>query len=296
MEYARREFDAGWVPDADAANAPPNVLLRADNLTLDELGVVSIRQGSTRINEGAPLAELDVHSLFTIFRGNGLVRVRYAAAGDQVFRQSVTPIGVTMAGTGDVSFGSNLGQVFFARSTSKYKDDGTTVRNWGIEMTGGTPTVSGPIVADTKEYASWDLAETADHVMEEDNGAGLAYAEDRNGNADAAITGQPEIGSGRFVITRNLAGPTDFTVLDGGRIGEDDDMIKMWMYASNPNVVEKITLQIDINGGTFADDFFLKEWAGTGAAGADGTVSNPGVPGGTDPGPGEVGPGEPPLV
>jgi hypothetical protein len=294
MEYARREFDAGWTPDADAVNAPPNALLRADNLTLDELGVVSLRQGSDQVNTGAPLSELDVHSLFTIFR-DGL-RVRYAGAGDSVFRQAVTPMVSGMTGTGDIAFGSNLGQVFFARGTSKFKDDGTTVRNWGISMTGGAPSVSGPIVADTKQYASWDAAETADHVVEEDNGAGAAYADDRTGNPNAAFTGQPETGSGRLVVTRNLAGPTDFLILDGGRDATDDDMIKFWLFASNPNVIEKVTLQIDVNGGTFADDFFLKEWLGVGAPGSDGTVTSPGLPPGHTVLPGQEGPGETPLI
>ena len=295
MEYARREFDAGWMPDADAINAPPNALLRADNLTLDELGVVSVRQGSTRINEGTPLAETDVHSLFTIFR-EGIGRVRYAGAGDSVFRQSVTPLGVTMTGTGDIAFGSNLGQVFFARGSSKYKDDGTTVRNWGIAMTGGTPAVTGPIITDSKRYASWDATETADHEIIENNGAALTYAEDRNATPDSAITDQPESGSKRLVLQRNLAGPVDFTILDGGREASDDDMLKLGMYVSNPNVVEKVTLQIDVNGGEFTGDMFIKEWAGPGQPGSDGTVSNPGVPPGFVPNPGQEGPGEPPLV
>lgn len=294
MEHSQRTFDLGWMPDADAINAPPNALLRADNLTLDELGIVSLRQGATKVNAGLPLSELDIHSLFTIFRNGS--RVRYAGAGNKVFRQSTLDIGVTMTGSGDISFGSNLGQVFFARGTSKYKDDGTTVRNWGISMTGGAPSVSGPIVSDTKEYASWDATETATHTVDEDNGAGLVYAEDHLEVPDGAFTGQPEIGSGRLVITRNFGAPFDYTVLDGGRDASDEDVIKFWMFVSNPNVVEKTTLQIDVNGGTFTLDYFIKEWPGVGAPGTDATVANPGVPPGYDPGPGGQGPGEPPLL
>lgn len=293
MDYARRTFDAGWLPDADAINAPPNALLRADNLVLDELGVVALRLGSTKVNPGAPLSETDVHTLFTIFRDGS--RVRYAGAGNKIFRQAVTPLGVTMNGSGDVAFGSHMGQVFFARGDSKYKDDGTTVRNWGIEMTGGAPVVTGSVATDTKEYASWDQTETADHVVEEDNGAGLAYAEDRNGDPAGAIdmfTNE----NGRIVVRRDFSSPQDFSVMDGATEATDDDILKFWFYTSNPSVVQKIILQIDVNGGTFAEDYYLKEWAGEGASGADGSVTNPGTPDGSGGLPGDIGPGEPPLA
>lgn len=294
MDLTRREFSVGWSPDSDSVNAPPDALLRMDNLTLDELGIVSLRQGASQVNVGAPLASLDVHSLFTIFRDG--TRIRYAGAGDSIFRQATTPLGVTMAGSGDVAFGSHLGQVLFARGASKYKDDGTTVRNWGIAMTGGAPVIDGPIVSDSKEFASWDAAETATHTLHEDNALGLAYDDDHNDIPDGAVSLYPEVGSGRLRISRALAGPTDFTILDGGREATDDDIIKMWLFVSNPSVVEKVTLQIDFNGGNFVNDHVLKEWPGAGSSGADGTVSNPGVPGGVEPTPGETPPGEPPLI
>lgn len=294
MDLVRREFGVGWAPDCDAINAPPDALLRMDNLTLDELGVLSLRQGSSQVNVGFPLSELDVHSLFTIFRAG--TRIRYAGAGASVFRQAVTPLGVTMGGTGDTSFGSHLGQVLFARGNTKYKDDGTTVRNWGIAMTGAAPVVDGPVVSDSKEFASWDAAETATHTLHEDNAIGLAYGDDRLATPNGAVSLYPEVGSGRLRISRALPGPTDFSLLDGGREATDDDIIKFWMYVSNPSVVEKVTLQVDFNGGGFISDYVIKEWPGAGSSGADGTVANPGVPGGTNPGPGENGPGEPPLI
>lgn len=292
MSLNRREFNLGWTPDVDAANAPAEALLRMDNLTLDELGVISVRKGSAKINPGAPLSELDVHSLFTIFR-NG-VRIRYAGAGNKVFRQATTPLGVTFDGTGDISFSSHLGQVFFARGSAKYKDDGTTVRNWGIAMTGGAPQIVGAVASDTKSFATWDASEGASHTIEEGEVTTPVYEDGFDGAASSSIEGQPLVESNRFVVKRVLPGPTDFTTLSGGGAASDDDIIKMWMYVSNPDVVVKVSLMIDCNGGTFAKDTYLKEWSGAGAAGADGTVANPGVPG--VPGPGEIGSGEPPLV
>jgi len=45
----RTSFVGGWQPDQDAVGAPPNVCLRMDNLTLDQLGTLSLRQGSAVI-------------------------------------------------------------------------------------------------------------------------------------------------------------------------------------------------------------------------------------------------------
>jgi len=133
---ARQDFSAGWMPDADATNAPPNALLRGDNLILDELGILAVRQGSTKINSVA-LGDIDVHSLYTaVISGT---RYRFSGAAANVYSNGVT-LGVTMASSGDVIFGSYMGQVFFARSTSKHKYDGSTVRTWGVGMTSGVPT------------------------------------------------------------------------------------------------------------------------------------------------------------
>ena len=50
-QYERRDFSLGWQPDADAINAPPNAMLRMDNTTLDEFGVIALRPGSAKIND-----------------------------------------------------------------------------------------------------------------------------------------------------------------------------------------------------------------------------------------------------
>jgi hypothetical protein len=286
VEHKQRTYSGGWTPDVDAAGAPPEALLRCDNLLLDELGVLSLRLGSTKINPGAPLSNTDVHSLFTVNRSG--TKIRYAAAGSLIYRNAVTDLGLTMAGSGDVAFGSHLGQTFFARSTTKYKDDGTTVRNWGIAMTGGVPEVLAPIESDTKEYASWDATETADHEINENNGDALDYGESHDGIADGAIVLFPNPDTGRLVVTRNFSVPQDVTELDGGREATDDDIISFYMYVSNPQTIIKTQLQMDVNGGDFQTDFYLKEWKGEGLPGPDGSVPNPGQEGPIDSPPGEA--------
>lgn len=291
MDHAYRTFAKGWTPDADAVNADPSSLLRADNLTLDELGALTLRRGMTCVNPGDPLPDTNINALFSVIIDG--VKVRYAAAGDNVYRNQTDPLGPTFDGTGDVAFGSYLGRVVMARGTTKKKHDGTSVSNWGIEMTGGTPDVA-PLDTDTKEYASWDATESADHTVEESNGDAATYSEGFDGTPDAAITAFPNVDTGRLVIIRALTGDTDFTTLDGGWVATDDDVVSLMLYASNPNVIRKVTLQIDVNGGQFTQDYYIKEWAGEGQQGADGTVANPGEPvgGGLIP----EAPGEPPLL
>src|SRR5688572_3579747 len=124
-EVKRADFSQGWMPSADAFNCPKNALLRMDNLTLDELGALSLRQGSAAISTLAS----DVHSLFTIALSG--TKYRMAGATAAVYANG-TSIASGIAGSDDISFGAHMGQILFARSTTKKKYDGTTVRNWGI--------------------------------------------------------------------------------------------------------------------------------------------------------------------
>src|ERR1041385_8797400 len=103
--FPRTAVSRGWLPDADASNAPPDAVLRADNLTLDELGVLAVRQGSAI---AATLNDLDVHSLYTEVLNS--TRYRMAAAGDTVYANG-SAIQTRMLGAGlDVAFGGHLGQ------------------------------------------------------------------------------------------------------------------------------------------------------------------------------------------
>lgn len=52
-KYHRKDFSGGWQPDVDSVNAPPHTLLRADNLRLDENGILSLRRGSAKQHTSA---------------------------------------------------------------------------------------------------------------------------------------------------------------------------------------------------------------------------------------------------
>lgn len=252
---ARSSFARGWMPDADAVNGPADGLLRMDNCVLDELGVVSLRAGSAKIN-GAPFADLDVHSLFTAVL-NG-TRYRLAGAGSAVYANGVSLLS-GMAGAGDVTFGSHLGQILFARGSTTKKYDGAAVRNWGIAMTGGAPTIA-PVASDGKTFASFDSGEAPAFTVGEDNGAGATFATGEDGAANGAFVLHPSASTNRGSITKTFAAPTDFTVYDSGGAGTDNDLLQIWVYVTEPSDLLSVTLMIDVNPSStalFQDDYYI---------------------------------------
>lgn len=289
MDYAVRTYPLGWVPNADEVNGPEGCLLRADNLIMDELGVVSVRQGSETINS-SPFSDTDVHSLFTVVRSG--TRLRYAGANSAVYRNGSSVIS-GVDGSGDISFGSHMGQTLIARGTTKKKDDGTTVRNLGIAMTGGAPSIQAALSPNTKQIAAWDLAETADHVWDEDDGNGVAYNQDHDGTPDGAVVLRPSVTTLKGLIRRTFSGDTDFSQYTGPIAGADTDILQVWVFMENSSVVKEITMFIDINDGSFQLDYYFKTWdvGGTSVSGAT-------LPGGGEPAPNDPGsdPSDPPMI
>lgn len=256
---ARGPFPLGWMPDADAVDAPVGALLRADNLVLDENNILSLRLGSSKINP-TPFADLDIHSLHT--QALSGTRYRMAGAGNKVYANG-TALSPTFAGANDVAFGTHMGQIFMARSTSRFKFDGVTVRNWGILMTGGQPTVI-PTAGgsnNSDELISGDSGESPAIVYEEDNGAGPAFTDDRGGAPNEALIVNPDPSSGRAVITKTWPSDQDLTVIGSGNVAAtDDSVLSVWVYIPDPSLFFQISLQISVNGPTIWSDSYNTIW------------------------------------
>lgn len=277
-DLSNRSFPLGWTPDADAVNGPDGILLRADNLVLDEMGAVSLRAGSQKIN-ASPLGGPIVHSLFAVMR-NG-VQFIYAGAGGALYRNSVAPA-AEMGGEGDISFGAYLGYVFVARGPNRLKDDGTNIRKWGIEMTGEVPSIQSTIGPSVNSLATWDSGEFQ-HSIQEGKTTTLAYAPDQDQNENSAVVLFPSPTTGRGVITRTFNADTDLEDLGGGDRFDDGDVISMWMFVADSVVARRLTIQVDVNGGGFDKDFYMRWWDII-----DGVLVDPGS---EQPGPGEGGGG-----
>ncbi len=302
----RRDFSRGWLPSADAVNCPKNALLRMDNCVLDELGIVSLRQGSSKINSTALThtpefgdhvaaweedyqtiygivfthtaqweddyvadsskyadctssweysngysatsvrTDTDVHSLFTAYLSG--TRYRMAGANNNVYANSVS-LGLDLAGSGDIVFGSAMGQIFFARSTSKKKYDGTTVRNWGIAQPVAAPTPVASVI-DSKTFSACNSADYANWTQNEGTKSDqISYIQLISSTTTA-----------RGTITKTFGTPQDFTTYDGGSAAGYSDVFQFYFLVTEPQLLQKLLVQIDVNLGDFTEDYYEYVW------------------------------------
>ena len=244
--YLRRDFSRGWVPSADAVNCPQGAVLRMDNCVLDELGILSVRQGSAATYTGLG----SISAMYTTSISG--TKKRMTAGGTDIFANGAS-LSQSMAGSGDVSFGSFQGQILFARSTSKKKYDGTTVRNWGISGPNAAPTLAA-IAADSKSFGSFDTADQSNWNADEGTNASMT------GVTAEALKVTPNSTTGRGTITKTFGSPTDYTAYTGGQTGVDADPIDFYVFITEPNLLESLTLMIDVNDGLFKEDYYWFEW------------------------------------
>lgn len=252
--YDRSQFDLGWQPSSDAFNAPKNALLRADNLMLDEVGALTLRQGSAKINSSA-FSDTDVHSLFTTTLSSTRYRMSGATSAAYANGSSIAT-GFAGTATDDISFGAHMGQILMARSTTKKKYDGTTVRTWGIAAPNAAATLTA-LSADSKVFAS--CASTESPAMTSNEGT-QAFAADKAGTANAAVELTPDATTGRATSTKTFASAQDYTTYDAAQTGTDDDLIEFYAYVTEPQYMDRITLMIDVNDALFQEDYYYYEF------------------------------------
>lgn len=235
----RYDFSRGWVPSYDDSSAPPNGLLRMDNCILDDLNVVSVRKGSDPLYT---LDELDVHSLFSTTVDG--VNFRYAGAGASTYRNG-NKIVTGFDGDGDIAFGAYAGQVMMARGTVKKKDDGNTVRRWGVQAP-PTPTAAAVvgsedtiIAGSSGEGAAWVYA----------NGSFNSYVAGEDGSGNAATKWNTD-DSGVITATHDFGGTRDYS-------GLPEDLFEVFVNLSSTQALASFILQFDCNDGSFHRDFFF---------------------------------------
>ncbi len=263
------DFSGGWNPSVDLINADSKFQPRMDNLVLDEIGGLSLRKGQNCLTTTA-ITDGIVHGLFTVWQDG--VRGRYAAADSAAGVTGIysasgggpySQILSNIAGTGDVSFGADMGQVFISRGTTHYKNDvaARESRVWGIAAPLGRPRVAA-VASDGKVFSTFDTGESDPWVllkgsMVESNGYDGAPGGSRQVNSAT--------GSGEGVIQKVFAATKDFTAYDGGDTGVDEDLIEFYLWIENPSRLMVVSLQIDVNDtdtrplARFRDDYFYVE-------------------------------------
>jgi hypothetical protein len=247
-----QDFSGGWNPSADRINAPRNCFLRLDNLVLDERGVLALRPGMDCISSATPLVTNgSVMKMFTIMMD--AIRYRYVQVDDGIWRSVdafvYDQILSNFAGSGDVAMGSDLGQVFFARSTTKFKNDGSESRLWGIQQIPSAPDLI-VLDSDEKEFSSFADGESPAWIATEGTVAAAVGFNDQVGSARLLT---PASTTGKGSMRKIFATEQDFDTYDGGDTGVDEDLMEFYVWFSQPSNLEYFTLMIDVNGDSTAD-------------------------------------------
>lgn len=181
----RDKWPLGWQPNSDEFNGDIRGLLRADNLTHDEDGTLSLIRGTKKLSSGAfsgLITELFSVTMNLASKGVGIpdaAKIRYAAlnGGQTVLRnyggaklENVFDLGLLSGGSTDgVGFGFAFGHVFITSGTKKFKDDGVNQTPIGIPAA-NTPVISvnppptkilSPVstVDLSQSYLFWELIE-----------------------------------------------------------------------------------------------------------------------------------------
>jgi len=235
---------ARWMPDADKVNAPEGSLLRADNLTPDSAGALSLRRGSSVVYSSLGT---NVHTLYTAELENGTT-YRIAGVDDSIFINGASQA-TSIAGSGDLAVGDDAYQAFLARGTTKKKWDGTTLNNWGIAKPAAAPTLTA-IASITSTIADFNNSESPAVTLPEGSGS-AGNASDQNGAANEATTLTPDSTSYRGVLQRLWTTDQDFLDV-GGVDGTETDLVDFYVKFGDPRNVEKVKVVFGLDDSSTA--------------------------------------------
>jgi len=255
----KRGWNLGWYPDADSHNAPPGSLLRADNVTLDEAGALSLRHGSTKLSrlgridtEGAIIYTTDNVDTVRSFLLREQMR-RFCQADDTLYLDGMS-LGGAFDGIGDMAFGTDSYQAFVARGTTKRKHDGLTYHRWDIPPP-ELPPLLAPSNALYTELVSFSSTEATPSVTLTEGTRVYITGADAVANGGTELT--VDALSGRASVYRKWT--SDQNLLDiAGVTGGGSDLFDILIGLSAPERADTITIMFGLGTGTdpFRDDYY----------------------------------------
>jgi len=251
-----------FVPDADPIGAPAGVLLRADNTVSNETGARTLRKGSLLAYSG--FQDQRVQSIYTALLQGSFIR--FFGVDDQVYHDGVS-FGFPFDGSGDISFGDDSYQCFFARGTTKKKYDGTTLNNWGLTRPILPPAVTA-VAAVTTTVATFASGETPGTITTPEGTS--SFINDYNSVSNAATALTPDSTSGRASWSKVWASDQDFLNILGV-VGGQTDIYDMMTWFEEPRNTVKVTVMFGLGTGAdpFVDDYYTFDWPIKSAATVD---------------------------
>jgi len=244
MNLTRKTWELGWFPANDSLNGDPSGLLRADNLELDEVGVLSLVDGAQKINSSHYAGS--VNQIYSKYINN--TKFRYVVLDNgTVFRND--DLIVNGEYYNRVGFTSVLGFNLICAGNTRIKDDGTTIRQLGLKKPDNPPlkvdtavneTIIGPTFGDW--YAEWgtlyppSVIPTAIGVMTADAGDGVSF----------------------WGIAQQWQS-WDLSNI-GGNPGSDDDIFSIWIADTTTGAITNIQLEFYLQANYPVTDSYSYEW------------------------------------
>lgn len=209
-------------------------------------GQIEIRAVMVRISYSY-IADISAGAVTTLHAVvlNNVERIAHAA-GEQLFIDGTVIDGATLDGD-STAFGSNRGHLLMVSGENRYKYDGTTLRNWGIEAPKDAPTVT-VVDVSSKIVANFTQASAEFSASE----GTLSYVTGYEGTANAATGLLPAVGTGRGIMSYAFATAQNLLDIQGNR-GGDFDMFSFWV--DDPQSEKFTYLDIDIGISSGSDPF-----------------------------------------
>lgn len=254
MNLTRTQWPLGWIPSADPQNGPRECLLRMDNLQQDETGVLSLVRGLKGVSAPGTLIDYPNDIYSKVINGKEIIWAGLNAAGRTVVRTKTGDFtdAVTVSnGNARATFGDALGQVLIANGTLRKKDDGTTIRDLGLQ-TPGIPQVSA-VSQPTIAFYQGTGPGTSQFVTQRISGTWAL----EQGHGSSPIGGQDGINVILDLVTNVgqvvLADLPNFKV-DSTNIGDGpavDPSTDTWQFTVTPDdssVITSVRIDIIVDG------------------------------------------------
>ena len=240
MNLTKVNWPAGWTPNADAVNGDPSGLVRADNLCLDNAGVLGLIEGMTQLGGNFSDYVSDLFSL--VIGGVEYLWIGLNTNGTLVFRTTMPGLSgqVNMAvnGAGMPSaracFGACLGQTLAFAGQMRTKDqvNGVGPLPLGLLTPGGQFATG---FATALNQSTQTITGTP--VIQEGTDAGSS-------NASLVINVDPNTLEGVGVLVTAGIDTTNIGGLQSSNLSTDLFQFTFSLNFPNPSVINTLNIQI----------------------------------------------------
>ena len=252
---------ATWNPDSNRVVSDPLQLLRADNLVPDENNKLSLRRGSETLFNYSQGDDSNVNVIHTTIIDG--VQTRFINVGNRVLvqpsGQSATDTGYEFDGTGDIAFGDDAYQAFFARGTTKKRVNSEGTFDWGLPAPTVAPTLAAAQFTATKcmEFGTTETTIAGTVTYPEGTNNGTVSGADGTSNGARSMT--PNSGSGRASVCKVFTATQNFSVLNE-QAQADTDLFDLYVWLQEPRKVDKITIMFGLNDSSGSKDPFVTDY------------------------------------